>query len=46
MRASEALALRWKDVLRYRITVDERVCDGEFYELKSEAGLREVPFDK
>jgi integrase len=46
LRPGEALALRWKDVLRDRIVVDERVYDGEFDEVKTEAGEREVPFDK
>jgi len=46
MRPGEALALRWKDILRDRIVVDERVYDDEFDEVKTEAGMREVPFDK
>ena len=46
MRPGEALALRWKDILRDRIVVDERVYDDEFDEVKTEAGKREVPFDK
>lgn len=46
MRAGEALALRWKDIQRDRIVVDERVYDDEFDEVKTEAGNREVPFDR
>jgi integrase len=46
MRPGEALALRWKDILRDRIVVDERVYDDEFDEVKTDAGKREVPFDK
>jgi integrase len=46
MRPGEVLALRWKDVLRDRIVVDERVYDDEFDEVKTSAGDREVPFDR
>jgi integrase len=46
MRPGEALALRWKDILRDRIVVDERVYDDEFDDVKTDAGKREVPFDK
>lgn len=46
MRPGEALALRWKDILRDRIVVDERVYDNEFDDVKTDAGKREVPFDK
>jgi len=46
MRPGEALALRWKDMLPDRIIVDERVYDDEFDDVKTEAGKREVPFDK
>jgi integrase len=46
MRPGEALALRWKDVLRDRILIDERVYDDEFDDVKTEAGEREVPFDR
>ncbi|HMH15673.1 MAG TPA: site-specific integrase [Edaphobacter sp.] len=45
MRPGEALALRWKDILRDRIVVDERVYDNEFDDVKTDAGKREVPFD-
>jgi integrase len=45
MRPGEALALRWKDILRDRIVVDERVYDDEFDDVKTDAGKREVPFD-
>jgi integrase len=46
MRPGEVLALRWKDILRDRIVVDERVYDNEFDEVKTDASKREVPFDK
>jgi integrase len=46
MRPGEVLALRWKDILRDRIVVDERVYDNEFDDVKTDAGRREVPFDK
>jgi hypothetical protein len=38
--------MRWKDILRDRIVVDERVYDDEFDEVKTRAGDREVPFDR
>ena len=46
MRPGEVLALRWKDILRDRIVVDERVYDDEFDDVKTDAGKREVPFDR
>ena len=46
MRPGEVLALRWKDILRDRIVVDERVYDDEFDDVKTNAGEREVPFDQ
>ena len=46
MRPGEALTLRWKDILRDRIVVDERVYDDEFDDVKTEGGKREVPLDK
>lgn len=46
MRPGEGLALRWKDILRDRIVIDERVYDDEFDDVKTDAGRREVPFDK
>ena len=46
MRPGEALALRSRDILRDRIVVDERVYDDEFDDVKTDAGKREVPFDK
>jgi integrase len=46
MRPGEVLALRWKDILRDRIVIDERVYDDEFDEVKTFAGDREVPFDR
>lgn len=46
MRPGEVLALRWKDILADRIVVDERVYDNEFDDVKTDAGKREVPYDK
>ncbi len=46
MRPGEVLALRWKDILRDRIVVDERVYDNEFDDVKTDAGKREVPYDR
>jgi hypothetical protein len=37
---------RWKNILRDRIVVDERVYDDEFDDVKTDAGKREVPFDR
>jgi integrase len=45
MRLGEALALRWKRISADRISIVERVYDGEFDDVKTEAGEREVPFD-
>jgi integrase len=46
IRPGEVLALRWKDILRDRIVVDERAYDNEFDEVKAAAGKRKVPYDK
>lgn len=46
MRIGEVLALRWKDVLRDRIIMDERFYEEEFDDVKTQAGKREVPFDR
>jgi integrase len=46
MRIGEILALRWKDILPDRIRIDERVYDGDFDDVKTEAGERDVPFDR
>ena len=45
MRVGEVLALRWKRTSADRIQIIERVYDGEFDDVKTEAGEREVPFD-
>jgi len=45
MRPGEALAVRWKDILRDRIVVDERVYDDEFDDVKTDVGKREVQSD-
>jgi integrase len=44
MRLGEALALRWKRISADRISIVERVYDGEFDDVKTEAG-EQVPFD-
>jgi integrase len=46
IRPGEVLALRWKDILRDRIVVDERAYDNEFDEVKAAAGKQKVPYDK
>lgn len=46
MRPGEGFALRWLDCLPDRIVVDERVYDGVFDDVKTEAGEREVPLDR
>ena len=46
MRPGEVLALRWKNILPDRIVVEERVYDDEFDDVKTDAGKREVPFDR
>jgi hypothetical protein len=40
------LALRWRHIHADRITVEDRVYEGEFDDVKTDAGEREVPFDK
>jgi len=40
------LALRWHHIHADRINVEERVYEGEFDDVKTDAGEREVPFDK
>lgn len=42
----EVLGLRWKSVLEDRLAIVERVYDGTFDDVKTEAGNREVPFDQ
>jgi integrase len=46
LRVGEVLALRWKRVMSDRLLIVERVYDREFDEVKTEAGHREVPFDR
>ena len=46
LRIGEVLALRWRHIHADRITVEERVYEGEFDEVKTDAGERQVPFDK
>jgi integrase len=46
LRVGEVLALRWKRVLNDRLVIAERVYDGEFDDVKTDAGHREVPFDE
>ena len=44
--ALRRLALRRRRIHADRITVEERVYEGEFDDVKTDAGEREVPFDK
>jgi integrase len=46
LRIGEVLALRWRHIHADRITVEERVYEGEFDDVKTDAGEREVPFDR
>lgn len=46
LRIGEVLALRWRHIHADRITVEERLYEGEFDDVKTDAGEREVPFDK
>jgi len=46
LRIGEVLALRWHHIHADRINVEERVYEGEFDDVKTDAGEREVPFDK
>lgn len=46
LRVGEALGLRWKRVKGDRLVIVERVYGGEFDEVKTDAGHREVPFDQ
>lgn len=45
IRVGEVLALRWKCVSSDRISIVERVYDGEFDDVKTDAGQRDVPLD-
>lgn len=45
MRVGEVLALRWNRISPDRISIVERVYDGEFDNVKTDAGEREVPLD-
>ncbi len=46
MRIGEVLALRWNDILRDRIIVDERLWEGDLDDPKTISGKREIPFDR
>jgi integrase len=46
LRVGEVLGLRWKRVRSDRLLIVERVYDGEFDDVKTDAGHREVPFDQ
>ncbi len=46
LRVGEVLALRWKRILEDRLAIVERVYDGTFDDVKTDAGNREVPFDQ
>jgi integrase len=40
------LALRWRHIQADRIHIEERVYEGEFDDVRTDAGERQVPFDK
>lgn len=46
LRIGEVLALRWRHIQADRINIEERVYEGEFDDVKTDAGERQVPFDK
>jgi integrase len=46
LRIGEVLALRWRHIHADRINIEERVYEGEFDDVKTDAGERDVPFDK
>jgi integrase len=46
LRIGEVLALRWRHIQADRITIEHRVYEGELDDVKTDAGEREVPFDK
>jgi len=46
LRIGEVLALRWRHLQTDRINIEERVYEGEFDDVKTDAGERQVPFDK
>lgn len=46
LRIGEVLALRWRHLQADRINIEERVYEGEFDDVKTDAGEREVPFDR
>ena len=46
LRIGEVLALRWRHIQADRITVEERIYEGQFDDVKTDAGERQVPFDK
>ena len=46
LRIGEVLALRWRHIQADRINIEERVYEGEFDDVKTDAGEREVPFDR
>ena len=46
LRIGEVLALRWRHIEADRIRIEERVYEGEFDDVKTDAGRREVPFDE
>lgn len=46
MRVGEVLALRWRNILQDRIRINERLYDGKFDDVKTDAGKRDVPYDQ
>jgi integrase len=45
MRVGEVLAFRWRSIFKNAIHVAERLYDGEFDDVKTEAGNRFIPLD-
>ena len=46
LRIGEVLALRWRHISADRINIEQRLYEGEFDDVKTDAGERKVPFDK
>ena len=46
MRVGETLALRWRHIHPDRIEIEQRLYDGEFDDVKTDAGERDVPYDR
>jgi integrase len=46
MRIGEVLALRWRHIQPTRIEIEQRIYDGEFDDVKTDSGERDVPMDR